>query len=100
MPNNSPECTLSPEAERDLESIWFYTFDNWGVSQADRYIDEFSAVLDQLSHHPNLGASCDHIRENYRRFPFARHVIYYRDTEFGISVVRILHQRMSPIRHL
>jgi plasmid stabilization system protein ParE len=33
------EYRLSPAAERDLESIWTYTREEWGVEQAERYTD-------------------------------------------------------------
>ncbi len=99
MPENLAECRLSPEAERDLENIWVYTYDNWGIAQANNYIDKFSTAFDQIVSNPQLGTNCDHIRKNYRRLPIAHHVVYYRLTDYGISVIRILHQRMSPMRH-
>jgi toxin ParE1/3/4 len=36
---------LSPQAERDLEDIWFYTFENWSAEQADRYGDAILTVF-------------------------------------------------------
>ena len=33
------EYRLSPAAERDLEEIWKYTRKEWGLEQAERYID-------------------------------------------------------------
>ena len=99
MPENLAECRLSPEAERDLENIWVYTYDKWGLAQANNYIDKFSTAFDQIVNNPQLGTKYDHIRKNYRRLPIANHIVYYRLTEYGISVIRILHQRMSPMRH-
>ena len=29
---------LSPAARTDIEHIWDYTVDNWGVDQAERYV--------------------------------------------------------------
>ncbi|MDY0072471.1 MAG: type II toxin-antitoxin system RelE/ParE family toxin [Thauera sp.] len=34
------EYSLSPAAEGDLEGIWRYTANKWGVDQANRYLDE------------------------------------------------------------
>ena len=48
------EFRLNPAAERDLESIWTYTVQHWGVEQAN----------------------------------------------YGIAVVRILHERMDAPRYL
>jgi toxin ParE1/3/4 len=33
------EFRLTPAAERDLGAIWRYTHQQWGVEQANRYID-------------------------------------------------------------
>ena len=100
MPEKSAEYRLAPEAKRDLETIWLYTLEEWGLEQANRYTDELTDVFAQLAVGPQLGAACDHILTGYRRSRVGRHVVYYRMTDYGIVVVRILHDRMLPTRHL
>ena len=101
MPENpAAEYRLAPEAKRDLEAIWLYTLEEWGLEQANRYTDEFTDVFAQLAAGPQLGTACDHIRKAYRRSRVGRHVVYYRMTNYGIAVIRILHDRMLPTRHL
>ena len=100
MLNKSAEYRLTPEAKRDVEAIWLYTFEEWGLEQANRYTDELEDGFAQLAVGPQLGAACDHIRKGYRRSRVGRHVVYYRTTDYGIAVVRILHDRMLPTRHL
>ena len=39
-------------------------------------------------------------RPGYRRRRVEQHVIYFRPTDFGIAVMRILNQRMDAPRHL
>ena len=39
------ELRLSPAAERDLEGIWRYTAERWGVAQAEHYIDLLYAAM-------------------------------------------------------
>ena len=34
-----------PEADRDLEAIWLYTFEQWGLEQAHRYTDELTEAF-------------------------------------------------------
>lgn len=46
------EYRLTPAAEQDLEAIWTYTAQQWGVMQADRYIDFLTAAFDVLSQLP------------------------------------------------
>ena len=100
MPEKSAECRLTPEAKRDLEAIWLYTLEEWGLEQANRYTDELTDVFAQLAVGPQLGTACDHIRTGYRRSRVGRHVVYYHMTDYGIAVVRILHDRMLPTLHL
>jgi toxin ParE1/3/4 len=100
MPEPQAEYRLAPEAERDLEGIWRYTFEEWGLEQANRYVDDITAAFAQLAASPTLGVPCDHIREGYRRSRVGRHAIYFRPTNYGIAVIRILHDRMQSTRHL
>lgn len=94
------EFRLTPAAEGDLESIWIYTARSWGVEQAERYIDALTAAFAELAHSPKTAPSCDHIRAGYRRWSVGRHVIYFRMTDYGIAVIRVLHERMDAPRHL
>ena len=83
-----------------MEAIWLYTLEQWGLGQADRYTDELAGAFAQLAENPQLGAGCDHIRTGYRRSRVGRHTIYYRITDYGIAVIRVLHDRMSATQHL
>jgi toxin ParE1/3/4 len=100
MPKKPAEYRLSPAAVSDLEAIWLYTVGEWGIDQAHRYTDDLTAAFDQLARSPLLGTACDHIRNGYRRSNVGRHVIYFRTTEYGIAVIRVLHDRMDASRHL
>lgn len=106
-PRSNKECSprmaeyrLTPAAERDLESIWTYTVRQWGVKQADRYIDFLTAAFAELADSPKTAPTCEHIRPGYRRWGVERHMIYFRVTDYGITVVRVLHDRMDALRHL
>jgi toxin ParE1/3/4 len=94
------EYRLTPAAERDLESIWTYTAGQWGVGQADRYIDFLIEAFAGLADSPKTAPSCDHIRSGYRRWGVERHVIYFCAADYGIAVIRVLHERMDASRHL
>lgn len=45
MPAKSAEYWLTPEAELDMEAIWFYTLEEWGLEQANRYTDELTEAF-------------------------------------------------------
>lgn len=94
------EYRLTPAAERDMEEIWTYTARQWGIEQAHRYTNTLTAAFAELAEAPKTAAACDHIRPGYRRRGVERHLIYFRITGYDIAIVRILHDRMDPPRHL
>ena len=94
------EYRLSPAAEQDLENIWHYTNQQWGIEQAHRYIDTITVAFESLANAPQTAPSCDHIRAGYRRQYIEQHVIYFQVTAYGIAIVRVLHGRMDAVRHL
>jgi toxin ParE1/3/4 len=91
---------LSPRAQRDLDKIWDYSEEFWGVRQADRYVLDLRNALDRLLEHPMLGRLVDDIRVGYRKHRCGSHFIFYRLAGDSIVVVRILHQRMDVAAHL
>lgn len=94
------EYRLSPAAERDLEGIWVYTAQQWSAKQANHYIDILTTTFSDLAQHPKTAPACDHIRLGYRRRSIEQHMIYFRITAYGISIIRILHDRMDAPRKL
>ncbi len=84
------EYRLTPAALQDIEAIWTYTLQEWGIEQANRYIDRLDAAFAGLANNTITSTPCDHIRPGYRRCNAQRHVIYFRVTPDGIIVVRIL----------
>ena len=94
------EYRLSPAAEADLEGIWLHSAQTWGVEQADRYIDLLSGAFAELAQLPQMAPACDHLRPGYRRWSVERHVVYFRLADYGIAVIRVLHDRMDATRHL
>lgn len=91
---------LTPAAQRDLSSIWDFTEERWGVNQAEIYIAEIRAAVERVADDPRRGRACDEIRDGYRQYGIASHLLFYVESAEGVDVVRILHQRMDPTRHL
>jgi toxin ParE1/3/4 len=94
------EYRLSPKAQRDLDGIFDYTVKQWGLPQALRYTDLIEAACATLAEAPLQSQDCAAIRPGYRRRGVEQHVIYFRQTSYGIAIIRILHQRMDQARHL
>jgi plasmid stabilization system protein ParE len=54
---------ISKEAESDLEKIWLYTFENWSIEQADRYLNLLLNEFEYLCLKPYSGTSLEKIRK-------------------------------------
>jgi toxin ParE1/3/4 len=85
---------LSPLAEIDLEDIWLYTFRNWSLAQADSYHRDLIATLNGLASGTKRGRDVD-VRPNYLKCPVGSHMVYFRDRNDQIEVIRVLHQRQD-----
>jgi toxin ParE1/3/4 len=83
-----------------MESVWLYTLSQWGQEQTEKYIDDLAAAFDLITSNPGLGKNCDNIRSGYRKHPTLRHVIYYRKVDYGIEIIRVLHDRQLAARHM
>ncbi|MEM6896664.1 MAG: type II toxin-antitoxin system RelE/ParE family toxin [Pseudomonadota bacterium] len=86
---------FTPAARGDLDTIWRYTAEIWGVDQADSYIRAITTTCEGVAQGTRPSQSADHIRAGYRKVASGRHVIFFRQPGAALEVVRILHQRMD-----
>jgi toxin ParE1/3/4 len=91
---------LTPRAVRDLEDIWDYTADRWGLDQAESYLKGVYTALQSALTNPSLLRPCDDVREGYSKVAVGSHVAFVRIGRGRLEVVRILHRRMDFPRHL
>lgn len=85
------------EATYDLENIWLYTFDNWSLEQADRYIGFLLDEFNYLSNNPFSGKDRSDLSKRYRCSKVKSHIIFYQIDERRneIEIVRVLHEKMD-----
>ncbi|MDH3453674.1 MAG: type II toxin-antitoxin system RelE/ParE family toxin [Desulfuromonadales bacterium] len=92
---------LSPKAKVDLSQVWDYTYAEWGAEQAEKYIRELWAVIEEQSIDLIKSVDISDVRKGYRKVRSGSHVIFFKVTQGGVlEVVRILHQEMDFDRHL
>ena len=96
----SKRLRISYSAKRDLVRIGDYTRREWGTSQKLKYLGEIREKLGALADTPGIGAPRDDIDEGLRALPARRHIIFYRETENDVVIVRVLHESMNPDLHL
>ncbi len=82
--------SLSEAAGEDIESLYEWGIDRYGLNAADRYYDGLIARFDQIAENPQLWQRVDHIRAGYRRSVYGAHSIYYRVEAEGVVIVRII----------
>lgn len=97
----TPGYLLSPAAQQDLNGIWDYTVQTWGVGQAERYVLSIRDACMAVAEGRTRGKAIDDIRQGYRKLAVGSHALFYRTAETGeIDVIRILHQRMDVVSRL
>ena len=96
----SAAYALRDLAAADLEAIWVYTVEQWGVEQAERYLKSLFACFEDLAENPQLGRQRDEVKAGYRSFPQGRHVVFYLVVPAGIEVIGIVHQSADVDTHM
>jgi toxin ParE1/3/4 len=96
----SAAYALRELAVADLEAIWVYTVEQWGIEQAERYLKSLFACFEDLAENPHLGRQRDEVKAGYRSFPQGRHVVFYLVVPAGIEVIGIVHQSADVDSHL
>ena len=91
---------LSEAAAGDIENILTRSTLDFGVVRTETYYQSLTHCLELLGSHPEMGSRVDEIRLNYRCFLHESHVIFYKQREQDILIVRILHKRMDTNRSL
>ena len=88
---------ISKEAENDLEKIWLYTFENWSIEQAERYLNLIFDEIDYLRLKPNSGFDFGNIRKGYWRSKVKSHFIFYKinSNQDELEIIRVLHEMMD-----
>ena len=71
----------------------------FGIKRTEDYILAIEASFRQLADDPLIARKCDYLRHYLRAFNVGSHVIFLKITNYGITVIRVLHQSMDYNRH-
>ena len=108
---------LARPAQIDLANILSMSVERWGAEGRQRYAAVLAAAMRQVAAEPDgpltkdrpdlrSGIRSFHVRYARRSAAAAKvrrpvHVLYYRVAQEGvIEIVRVLHEKMDPSRHL
>jgi len=106
---------LTRQAEADIEAVLEQTFLEFGRIQVERYSAIISKALDMIAERPDRPSArarpeigpdvrAFHLALAAERRSAASHLVYFLSRRTGdgeeIIVLRLLHERMEPRRHL
>ncbi|MES9903679.1 MAG: type II toxin-antitoxin system RelE/ParE family toxin [Sedimenticola sp.] len=97
---SSHNLVISPLSQNDLKRIYQYGVRNWGAVQAADYLELLKNCLWNLTEQPKIGIAREGLLPNMRSLPVESHVVFYRLQNRQIEIVRILHGRQDPQRHI
>ena len=83
------QFTVTDRAKADLRGIWAYVAQN-NVDAADHLAATIVGKYRLLAKHPRLGPARDEFESGLRSFVVGSYLIFYRPTDEGIEVVRVL----------
>ncbi len=87
-------CVISPSASRDLNAISNY-FVERNIEAGEQLLKEFNQKCQNLIRFPNMGKLYSRIQEGLRGVPLDGYIIFYRTTNAGIEVLRVLNGRQD-----
>jgi toxin ParE1/3/4 len=84
------QIVVSRDAETDLILIWVYYAES-SEGAARRIRDEITSKFNLLLQFPHIGRSREDLQHGYRSIPVGNHVVFYREIENGVEIMRVLH---------
>lgn len=85
-----PRLLKRPEAESDLEEIWWYIAQD-NPNNADRFLDRIQETCLALGDFPKMGTSRNELKMGLRSHPVGNYLIFYFPLEDGVDIIRVLH---------
>lgn len=96
----SHQLVIAPAARCDLKEIYQYGLRQWGQAQSESYLSTIKNQFWLLTQQPLMGAERPELLLDVRSLPIERHTLFYRVTVNRVEVIRVLHGRQDPQRHL
>ena len=81
---------LSNQAKEDLIRIYLYGIVKFGMSQADKYFDNFFQYFEIIANRPLTFEAVDYIKPGYRRCVCGVDSILYRISHDSVEIMAII----------
>ena len=96
----SHQLVIAPAAQNDLKDIYQYGLRQWGLTQSESYLSTIKNQFWLLTQQPLMGTERPELLANIRSLPIESHTLFYRVTNNRVEIIRVLHGRQDPQRHL
>lgn len=94
-----PVYKFTVQAKRDLDEIRDYTRETWGADQTYVYLGRLRYGIESIEADPGAGKDRRELLAGMRSLAVGSHTVFYIQEAGVVIIVRILHQRMDPLRH-
>ena len=94
------QLVITPAAKTDLKDIYLYGLRQWGQPQSESYLDNIKEQFWALTEQPLIGIDRSELLSDTRSLPIESHTLFYRVTTDTVEIIRVLHGRQDPQRHL
>jgi toxin ParE1/3/4 len=94
------KLVIAPAAKTDLKDIYQYGLRHWGQAQSNRYLEKLKEHFWSLTAHPLMGVERSELLLGVRSLAIESHTLFYSVTPDTVEIIRILHGRQDPQRHL
>jgi len=94
------QLVIAPAAKNDLNDIYQYGLRQWGLAQSESYLSSIKNQFWLLTQQPLMGTERPELLPNIRSLPIESHTLFYRVTINRVEIIRVLHGRQDPQRHL
>ena len=96
----SQQLVIAPAAKNDLKDIYHYGLRQWGRTQSESYLSSIKNQFWSLTQQPFMGTERHELLPDTRSLPVESHTLFYRVTANSVEIIRVLHGRQDPQRHL
>jgi toxin ParE1/3/4 len=94
------QVEIARRAQRDLEDIYDYGVETFGLATADSYAADLMHATSLLAEFPEIGEAIPGRSDGIRRLSCRAHLIVHRRVGNTILIARVLHARMDLKRHI
>ncbi|MCL6416028.1 type II toxin-antitoxin system RelE/ParE family toxin [Aestuariirhabdus sp. Z084] len=94
------QLVIAPAAKADLKEIYQYGLRKWGQTQSKSYLENIKEQFWTLTEQRLIGIDRSDLLPGARSLPIESHTLFYRVSTDTVEIIRVLHGRQDPLRHL